>query len=123
MNKVYGRSDDMLIVSGVNVFPSQIESLLLEVPEVEPQYVIIVKKKGYLDTITIDVESTPEVYETGKENIAGIEKRISHKIKGIVGINAPVRIVPPKTITRSEGKAKRDIDQRKMKALLFIRGP
>jgi phenylacetate-CoA ligase len=112
MDKVYGRSDDMLIVSGVNVFPSQIESLLLDVPEVEPQYVIILKKKGYLDAISIDVESRPEVYEAGKERISEIEKKISAKIKGIIGIGATIRIVPPKTITRSEGKAKRVFDQR-----------
>ena len=113
MEKVHGRSDDMVIVSGVNVFPSQIESLLLEVPEVEPQYVIVLKKKGYLDTMTIDVESTPDVYEAGKDKIAEIEKKIAGKIKGMVGINAGVRIVPPKTITRSEGKARRVFDQRR----------
>jgi phenylacetate-CoA ligase len=113
MEKVYGRTDDMVIVSGVNVFPSQIESLLLEVPEVEPQYVIVLKKKGYLDTMTIDVESTPDVYEAGKDKIAEIEKKIAGKIKGMVGINAGVRIVPPKTITRSEGKARRVFDQRR----------
>jgi len=112
MDKVYGRSDDMLIVSGVNVFPSQIESLLLDVPEVEPQYVIVLKKKGYLDAISIDIESKPEVYEAGKERISEIEKKISAKIKGIIGIGATIRIVPPKTITRSEGKAKRVFDQR-----------
>jgi phenylacetate-CoA ligase len=116
MDKVYGRSDDMLIISGVNVFPSQIESLLLEVPEVEPQYVIVLKKKGYLDAMGIDVESTPEVYNAGKERISEIEKRIAAKIKGIIGIGAKVRIVPPKSITRSEGKAKRVFDQRKSSA-------
>ncbi len=114
MDKVYGRSDDMLIISGVNVFPSQIESLLLDFPEVEPQYVIILKKRGYLDTVSIDVESRPEVYDAGKDKIAEIEKKISGKIKGIIGITAAVRIVPPKSITRSEGKAKRVFDQRRM---------
>ncbi|MBW2056402.1 MAG: phenylacetate--CoA ligase [Deltaproteobacteria bacterium] len=114
MDKVHGRSDDMLIISGVNVFPSQIESLLLDIPEVEPQYVIIIRKKGYLDTMSIDVEGKPEIYEAGKEGIAEMEKRISRKIKGIIGISAAVRIVPPKTITRSEGKAKRVLDQRGM---------
>ncbi len=114
MDKVYGRSDDMLIISGVNVFPSQIESLLLDIPEVEPQYVIVLKKKGYLDTISIDVESRPDVYEAGKGRISEIERKIVGKIKGIIGISAAVRIVPPKTITRSEGKAKRVFDQRGM---------
>lgn len=114
MDKVYGRSDDMLIISGVNVFPSQIESLLLDVPEVEPQYVIVLRKKGYLDTMGIDVEGKPAVYEAGKEKIAEIEKKITAKIKGIIGISAAVRVVPPKSVTRSEGKAKRVFDQRGM---------
>jgi len=114
MDKVYGRSDDMLIISGVNIFPSQIESLLLDVPEVEPQYVIILKKKGYLDTINIDVESRPDVFNAGKERISEIEEKVASKIKGFTGISAAVRIVPPKTITRSEGKARRVLDQRGM---------
>jgi phenylacetate-CoA ligase len=112
MDKVYGRSDDMLIIGGVNVFPSQIESLLLEIPEVEPQYIIILKKKGYLDTISIDVEGKKEVYDSGKETVAGIEKKIVSKLKGIIGISIAVRIVPPKSIARSEGKAKRVFDRR-----------
>ena len=114
MDKVYGRSDDMLIISGVNVFPSQIESLLLEVEGIEPQYVIIVKKKGYLDSMNIDVEAKKEVYEAGKEKIAETERKVEEKIRGIVGIGAKVRLVPPKTIARSEGKAQRVIDERKM---------
>ncbi len=114
MDKVYGRSDDMLIISGVNVFPSQIESLLLEVEGIEPQYVIIVKKKGYLDSMNIDVEAKKEVYEAGKEKIAETQKKVEEKIRGIVGIGAKVRLVPPKTIARSEGKAKRVFDERKM---------
>jgi phenylacetate-CoA ligase len=114
MDKVYGRSDDMLIISGVNVFPSQIESLLLEVEGIEPQYVIIVKKKGYLDSMNIDVEAKKEVYEAGKEKIAETQRKVEEKIRGIVGIGAKVRLVPPKTIARSEGKAKRVFDERKM---------
>jgi len=114
MDKVYGRSDDMLIISGVNVFPSQIESLLLEVEGIEPQYVIIVKKKGYLDSMNIDVEAKKEVYEGGKEKIAETQKKVEEKIRGIVGIGVKVRLVPPKTIARSEGKAKRVFDERKM---------
>jgi phenylacetate-CoA ligase len=114
MDKVHGRSDDMLIISGVNVFPSQIESLLLEVEGIEPQYVIIVKKKGYLDSMNIDVEAKKEVYEAGKEKIAETQRKVEEKIRGIVGIGAKIRLVPPKTIARSEGKAKRVFDERKM---------
>jgi phenylacetate-CoA ligase len=103
----------MLIISGVNVFPSQIESLLLDAEGIEPQYVIVVRKKGYLDSLSIDVEAKKEVYEAGKEKIGEIQGKIEGKIRGTIGIGAKVRLVPPKTIARSEGKAKRVFDERK----------
>ena len=112
MEKIYGRSDDMLIISGVNVFPSQIEAILLDVPEVEPQYVLIVRKKGYLDALSVDVEAKPEVYDLGEEKLNEVAKHITNKIKGTVGIGVAVRLVPPKSIERSEGKAKRVFDMR-----------
>ena len=114
MKKVFGRSDDMLIISGVNVFPSQIESILLEVAEVEPQYVLIIRKKGYLDALSVDVEAKPEVYEMGEEKLKEVEKQIEGKIRGVIGIGVKVRCVPPKSIERSEGKAKRVFDARKL---------
>ena len=114
MDKIYGRSDDMLIIGGVNVFPSQIESILLDVKEIEPQYVIIVKKKGYLDQLHVDVEARQETYNAGPKKIAEVEKMVESKIRGMTGIGMKIRLVPPKTITRSEGKAKRVIDERKM---------
>ena len=114
MDKIYGRSDDMLIIGGVNVFPSQVESILLDVKEVEPQYVLIVRKKGYLDQLHCDVEAKPETYEAGPQKIAEIEKMIENKIRGMIGIGIKMRLVPPKSITRSEGKAKRVIDERKL---------
>jgi phenylacetate-CoA ligase len=114
MDKIYGRSDDMLIIGGVNVFPSQIESVLLEVEEVEPQYVIIVRKKGYLDQLYADVEAKKEIYDLGPQKIAEVEKKIESKMRGIIGIGIKIRLVPPKSITRSEGKAKRVFDERKL---------
>ncbi len=114
MKKVFGRSDDMLIISGVNVFPSQIESILLEVEEVEPQYVLIIRKKGYLDALSVDVEAKPEVYDLGEEKLKEVEKNIESKIRGTIGIGVKVRCVPPKSIERSEGKAKRVFDARNM---------
>jgi phenylacetate-CoA ligase len=114
MNKIFGRSDDMLIIGGVNVFPSQIESLLLEVKEIEPQYVIFVRKKGYLDQLHLDVEAKKETYDAGPQKIAEVEKMVEAKIRGMVGIGIKIRLVPPKSITRSEGKAKRVIDERKL---------
>jgi len=113
MDRVAARSDDMLIVNGVNLYPSQIESILLEIPEVSPQYVIIVSKRGYLDRLAIDVEARKEIYDLGKEKLKEIETKIQNRIKGIIGLSAHVRIVPYKVIERSEGKAKRVIDQRR----------
>ena len=114
MNKIFGRSDDMLIIGGVNVFPSQIESLLLDVKEIEPQYVIYVRKKGYLDQLHLDVEARKETYDAGPQKIAEVEKMVEAKIRGTIGIGIKIRLVPPKAITRSEGKAKRVIDERKL---------
>ncbi len=114
MDKIYGRSDDMLIIGGVNVFPSQVESVLLEIPEVEPQYVIIVRKKGYLDQLHVDVEVKKEVYDAGPQKISEVEKMVEGKMRGTIGIGIKIRLVPPKSITRSEGKAKRIFDERKL---------
>lgn len=112
MDKVYGRSDDMLIISGVNVFPSQIESLLLDIAEVEPQYRLVVRKKGYLDQLTIQVEGKKEVYEAGSEKRFEVEAKITGHIKGMMGIGVEVELVKPKFIARSEGKALRVVDER-----------
>jgi phenylacetate-CoA ligase len=112
MDKIYGRSDDMLIISGVNVFPSQIEALLLEIEEVEPQYRLVVSKKGYLDQLRIQVEGKKEIYEAGKDRRYEIEGKIAGHIKGMMGIGVDVELVDPKSIARSEGKAVRVIDER-----------
>jgi phenylacetate-CoA ligase len=112
MDKIYGRSDDMLIISGVNVFPSQIEALLLEIEEVEPQYRLVVRKKGYLDQLSVQVEGKPEVYEAGKDRRHEIEGKIAAHIKGMMGIGVQVELVDMKAIARSEGKALRVIDER-----------
>ncbi len=112
MDKITGRSDDMLIISGVNVFPSQIESLLLDVEEVLPQYVLVIRKKGYLDQLSVRVEAKPDVYNLGAEKCAEVEKKIAGHIQGMMGINVKVELLAPKTLTRSEGKAMRVIDER-----------
>jgi phenylacetate-CoA ligase len=114
MNKIFGRSDDMLIIGGVNIFPSQIESLLLDMKEIEPQYVIYIRKKGYLDQLHLDVEARKETYDAGPQKIAEVEKMVESKIRGTIGIGIKIRLVPPKSVTRSEGKAKRVIDERKL---------
>jgi phenylacetate-CoA ligase len=112
MEKVFGRTDDMLIISGVNVFPSQIESLLLDIDEVEPQYRLIVRKKGYLDQLVVQVEAKGEVYQAGKEKQSEVEGKIMGHIKGNMGISVEVNLVEPKFIARSEGKALRVVDER-----------
>jgi len=112
MQKVFGRTDDMLIISGVNVFPSQIESLLLDLDEVEPQYRLIVRKKGYLDQLVVQVEGKQEVYAAGKEKQLEVEGKIMGHIKGNMGISVEVNLVEPKFIARSEGKALRVVDER-----------
>jgi phenylacetate-CoA ligase len=112
MDKIYGRSDDMLIISGVNVFPSQIEALLLEIEEVEPQYRMVVSKKGYLDQLSVQVEAKKEIYEAGADRRFEIEGKIAGHIKGMMGISVAVELVDPKSIARSEGKAVRVIDER-----------
>jgi len=112
MDKIFGRTDDMLIISGVNVFPSQIEALLLEIEEVEPQYRLVVRKKGYLDQLTVQVEGKKEIYEAGKEKRFEVEAKIAGHIKGSIGISVEVELVEPKFIARSEGKALRVVDER-----------
>lgn len=112
MDKVSGRSDDMLIISGVNVFPTQVEALLLDIPEVEPQYRLVVRKKGYLDQLIIQVEGKKEVYEAGAEKRFEVEAKIAGHIRGMMGIGVEVNLVEPKAIARSEGKALRVVDER-----------
>jgi phenylacetate-CoA ligase len=112
MEKLSGRTDDMLIISGVNVFPSQIEALLLEIDEVEPQYRLVVRKKGYLDQLVVQVEGKKEIYQAGRERRFEVEGKIAAHIKGMMGIGVEVELVEEKAIARSEGKALRVVDER-----------
>ncbi len=112
MNKVTGRDDDMLIISGVNVFPSQVESVVMEFREMEPHYLIRVRKKGYLDVMSLELEAKKSVYGDGQEALTALAQRVSERILMVIGINVPVTIVPMNSIPRSEGKAKRVIDER-----------
>lgn len=112
MDKILGRSDDMMIISGVNVFPSQVEAVLVEFTEIQPIYQIRLAKKGYIDTMSVETEARPEIYAAGEEKVAELAKRISAKIQQVIGINVPVMIVAPDSIERSIGKARRIIDER-----------
>jgi phenylacetate-CoA ligase len=113
MAKIIGRSDDMLIIRGVNVFPSQIESVLLEVPEASANYVIIVDRKGTLDTIEVQVELNPEYMTDSVTEMEAIRRKIKQKLDNVLRIGVILTLAEHKTIARSQGKAKRVIDKRK----------
>jgi phenylacetate-CoA ligase len=113
MSKPMGRSDDMLIVKGVNVFPSQIEMVLLS-PGLTSNYQIIVDRENHSDTIEVRVEMTPEFFSDTVTALAAKEKEIVAALKSVLGIYAVVKIVEPKSIVRSEGKAVRVIDRRNL---------
>jgi phenylacetate-CoA ligase len=112
MDRVSGRSDDMLIIRGVNVFPSQIETVLLSIGETEPHYQLIVERVNGLDELEVWVEVTEKMFSDEVRRLEQLEKRIQTDIDTILGINSKVKLVEPKTIPRSEGKAKRVIDKR-----------
>ena len=113
MSKILGRSDDMLIIRGVNVFPSTIESIILEFPECEPYYMIEVDRLNNTDTFDIQVEVKPEYYTDRITELASLKKRITARVQSVVGISPNIKIVEPNTIERSMGKAKHAIDHRK----------
>ncbi|HBN83955.1 MAG TPA: phenylacetate--CoA ligase [Clostridiales bacterium] len=115
MSRVAGRSDDMLIIRGVNVFPSQIESVLLEIGDTAPHYQIIVDRVGSLDIMEVQVEMTQEMFSDQVRKLEDVEKKIKMNLESTLGISSKITLVEPKTIQRSEGKAKRVIDLRKEK--------
>jgi len=114
MSRVTGRTDDMLIIKGVNVFPSQIEHILFEIEGTEPHYQIVVDRKGAMDEVTVLVEVEESIFfdqmRRQKEMMDRIQKRLAHEL----GVHVDVRLVEPKTLARSEGKARRVIDNRKL---------
>ncbi len=114
MEKCFGRSDDMLIIRGVNVFPSQIESVLLEMSETEPHYLLIIEREGTLDTLRLMVEVQEQFFSDEIKVLEALRRKITHKIQSTLGISVDVKLVEPKTIERTAGKAKRVIDNRKI---------
>jgi phenylacetate-CoA ligase len=114
MFKVAGRSDDMLIIRGVNVFPSQIECVLLKISGTTPNYQIIVSRVDNRDVLEVLVEMTPEIFSDEVRHIEDIEKKIRTELDSVLGINAKVRMVEPKSLMRTDGKAVRVIDKRKI---------
>jgi phenylacetate-CoA ligase len=114
MSRVTGRSDDMLIIRGVNVFPSQIESVLMDTEGVTPHYQLIVDRVGPLDVLTVRVEVGEKMFSDEVKKLQAIERSISKNIKELLGVSATVKLVEPKGIARSEGKAVRVVDNRKL---------
>ena len=112
MKKVVGRSDDMLIIRGVNVFPSQIESVLMKYGELEPHYQIIVDRIDNLDQMEVQIEMTQAFFSDEVRKMEALERKLTQEIDSTLGINAKVRLVEHKSIQRSEGKAKRVFDRR-----------
>ena len=114
MERISGRTDDMLIIRGVNVFPSQIESVLIAVEGVAPHYQLIITREGTLDVLEVQVEVNEAIFSDEVKGLEGLARRVEHDIKDLLGVSCKVKLVEPKTIQRSEGKAKRVIDQRKI---------
>ena len=114
MDRISGRTDDMLIIRGVNVFPSQIESVLMTIEGVEPHYQLIISREGSLDLLEVQVEVGEAIFSDEIKGLETLARRIEHEIKDLLGVSSKVKLVEPKTIQRSEGKAKRVIDNRKL---------
>ncbi len=114
ISRFKGRSDDMLIIRGVNVFPSQVESALLEIGETSPHYMLIVDRVNNLDTLEVLVEVEERFFSDEIRELEKLTNKIAHVLHSALGIAAKVKLVEPKTIVRSEGKAKRVIDKRKL---------
>jgi len=114
MGRVRGRSDDMLIIRGVNVFPSQIESVIMEFDGIEPHYQLVVEREGRLDTLSVMVEVNERIFSDEVKNLQAMERILEKNIKEMLGVAAKVKLVEPKSIQRTEGKAVRVIDKRKI---------
>ncbi len=115
MGRILGRSDDMLIIRGVNVFPSQVESVICEMLELEPHYMLYVDRVNNLDTFEVQVEMKEEFYSDEINKMLELKKTIRHRLQNVIGIAPDIKLVEPRSLERSQGKAKRVIDKRKLK--------
>ncbi|NQT81494.1 phenylacetate--CoA ligase, partial [bacterium] len=114
MGKILGRTDDMLIIRGINVFPSQIESVLLSVEGAEPHYLIVVERERGLDKLELQVEVSQELFTDEVRGLEALREKITSEIESVLGVKVSVKLVEPQTIERSMGKAKRVIDKRRI---------
>ncbi|HNB03731.1 MAG TPA: phenylacetate--CoA ligase, partial [Methanoregulaceae archaeon] len=112
IGRITGRSDDMLVIRGINVFPSQIEHVLLKIPEVGNQFMVYVDRINHLDEMTIDVEINRSFFSGELQDLARIQKKVVKELRDALELRTTVRLVEPGTLPRFEGKAKRVIDRR-----------
>ena len=115
MDRILGRCDDMLIIRGVNVFPSQIEAVILSLPEYEPHFLLTVDRVNNTDTSELKVEVKDEYFTDDMATMVGLQKKLESELRSVIGLGFKVRLVEPKGIERSTGKAKRVIDNRRFK--------
>ena len=115
MHRLLGRTDDMLIIRGVNIFPSQIEQILFRLEGIEPHYQLLVDRKDNLDTLEVQVEMNEAIFSDEIKKLESLERNMEKELHQSLGIHAKVKLVEPKSISRSEGKAKRIIDNRKLR--------
>ena len=113
LDKIVGRADDMLIIRGVNIFPTQVEELILRVPQLTPQYQLIVSREGHLDALEVQVEVRTDVWpQLSAADLAALAKNLQHHIKSYIGVSAAVVALAPNAIERTVGKARRVVDKR-----------
>jgi phenylacetate-CoA ligase len=110
--KVYARTDDMIIVRGINVFPSQVEQALLEVEGVQPHFQIVLDRKGPLDEMIVQIEVDPSFFPDAMRRLVEFERQVEDKLQEELGVRARVKLVEPKTVLRHTGKARRVLDRR-----------
>lgn len=115
MSRIMGRSDDMLIIRGINVFPSQVESVILGMPEFEPQYMLVVDRQNNLDILQVQVEVRRDFFSDDLGRMLAMKKTLSDKLKSVLSISADIKLMEPNSISRSEGKSKHVIDKRVLK--------
>jgi phenylacetate-CoA ligase len=114
MERITGRTDDMLIIRGVNVFPSQVETVLMQIPGLSPHYQLVVDRVESLDVLEVQVEVSPEVFSDEIKRLEELEKKIRDEVQSYLGVSVKIRLMEPRSIQRSEGKAVRVIDKRKI---------
>jgi phenylacetate-CoA ligase len=114
MSRLEGRTDDMLIIRGVNVFPGQIESVLAGVSGVAPHYLLVADREASVDKLEVRVELTEDMFSDTISQVQALSNTIASQIKSVVGIQADVKLVPPRSLPRSEGKTKRVLDNRRV---------